>query len=96
MSRVCEECGKRPAAGTAYKRRGKAKAEGGVGRKIVGKTKRRFIPNLQKIRVTSAEGTHRTARLCAKCLRTLTRKGRLTRLGAIRKTVSKKFMYAGE
>ena len=96
MSRICEECAKRPVAGIAYKRRGKAKAEGGVGRKIVGKTKRRFIPNLQKIRITTEDGTHRTARLCTQCLRTLTRKGRLPRLGAVRKTVGKQHLYAGE
>ena len=96
MSRICDECGKHPVAGIRYKRRGKAKAEGGVGRKIVGKTKRRFKPNIQTVRVTTADGTHRTVRLCAACLRTLTHKGRLARLGALRKTVRKEHLHAGD
>ncbi len=37
MSRFCEGCGKGPLTGMRYKRRGLAKAKGGVGRKIVGK-----------------------------------------------------------
>ena len=96
MSKVCQECGKRPVSGVRYKRRGKAKAEGGVGRKIVGKTKRTFKPNIQAIRVHTPEGTHRTVRLCAACLRTLTHKGRLPQMGALRKTVRRAHVYTGE
>jgi large subunit ribosomal protein L28 len=50
MSRVCYFTGKRTLSGRTIKRRGKAKHLGGVGRKITGKTKRKFKPNIQKVR----------------------------------------------
>jgi ribosomal protein L28 len=37
-------------AGRTYTRKGKAKKEGGVGRHIARKNKRRFMPNLQPVR----------------------------------------------
>lgn len=50
MSRVCHFTGKRTRAGRSYSHRGKAKYLGGVGRKVTGKTKRKFKPNIQKVR----------------------------------------------
>jgi len=50
MSRVCRFTGKRTAAGRSYCRRGKAKYLGGVGRKVTGKTKRKFKANMQRVR----------------------------------------------
>ena len=50
MPRVCPFTGKKTRAGRQITRRGKAKYLGGVGRKITGKTKRKFRPNLQKVR----------------------------------------------
>jgi large subunit ribosomal protein L28 len=50
MSRVCRFTGKRTTVGRAYARRGKAKYLGGVGRKVTGRTKRKFKPNVQKVR----------------------------------------------
>lgn len=50
MSRVCYFTGKRTKSGRTYARRGKAKYLGGVGRKITGRTKRKFKPNIQKVR----------------------------------------------
>ena len=50
MSRVCYFTGKRTKAGNTISRRGKAKHLGGVGRKITGITKRKFKPNIQKVR----------------------------------------------
>jgi large subunit ribosomal protein L28 len=50
MSRVCEFTGKRTTVGRQYARRGKAKYLGGVGRKVTGRTKRKFKPNVQKVR----------------------------------------------
>ncbi len=51
MSRICEVSGKRPVVANKIVRRGKAKREGGVGRKTTGITKRRQYPNLRKLRV---------------------------------------------
>lgn len=50
MSRVCRFTGKRTTVGRSYARRGKAKYLGGVGRKVTGRTKRKFKPNVQKVR----------------------------------------------
>lgn len=50
MSRVCAFTGKKTVFGNSIVRRGKAKYLGGVGRKITGITKRRFKPNVQKVR----------------------------------------------
>ena len=68
MSRVCEICGKGPVAGRVISRRGMAKKKGGVGKKVTGIAKRRFFPNLQKIRAT-LDGVRRTLRVCTKCLK---------------------------
>ena len=50
MPRKCPFTGKHTHAGRTITRRGKAKYLGGVGRKITGKTKRKFRPNLQRVR----------------------------------------------
>jgi large subunit ribosomal protein L28 len=50
MSRVCYFTGKRTVAGRTIARRGKAKRLGGVGRKVTGITKRKFKPNIQRVR----------------------------------------------
>ena len=50
MSRVCHFTGRRTTAGMSIARRGKAKRHGGVGLNITGHTKRKFKPNIQKVR----------------------------------------------
>ena len=50
MSRECYFTGKRTTSGRSISRRGKAKHLGGVGRKVTGVTKRKFKPNIQKVR----------------------------------------------
>ena len=50
MSRVCFFTGKRTTSGCSITRRGKAKHLGGVGRRVTGVTKRKFKPNIQKVR----------------------------------------------
>ena len=50
MARVCYFTGKKTRSGNSIKRRGKAKYLGGVGRRVTGKTKRKFKPNIQKVR----------------------------------------------
>ena len=50
MPRVCHFTGKRTTSGRQYTHRGKAKYLGGVGTKVTGKTKRKFKPNLQRVR----------------------------------------------
>lgn len=50
MPRVCHFTGKRTTSGRQYTHRGKAKYLGGVGTKVTGKTKRKFKPNIQRVR----------------------------------------------
>ena len=68
MSKVCDICGKGKMSGKVIKRRGKAKKEGGVGRKITGRSIRRFAPNLQKIKV-NLKGAIKTLKVCTACIR---------------------------
>lgn len=68
MSRVCIFTGKRTLSGRSIKRRGKAKHLGGVGRKITGKTKRKFKPNIQKVRAI-VDGKVCRIRVSAKAIR---------------------------
>ena len=77
MARVCEVCGKKSTMGNSVAHRGKAKYLGGVGTKVTGITRRQFRPNLQRVRVTTPNGTHKTMRVCAQCIRS----------GAVTKTV---------
>ncbi len=50
MPRVCYFTGKKTSSGRSIARRGKAKYLGGVGKKTTGITKRKFKPNLQRVR----------------------------------------------
>jgi len=68
MSRVCEICGKKTAFGNRVARRGLPKKKGGIGLKVTAKTKRRFLPNLQKVRAI-VDGGVRRIRVCTECLR---------------------------
>ncbi|MCO5167801.1 MAG: 50S ribosomal protein L28 [Planctomycetes bacterium] len=66
---MCETCGKTPAFGNQFARRGLAKYKGGVGIKTTGVSRRKFQPNLQKVRVEEKNGTVRRAKICTKCLK---------------------------
>lgn len=77
MAQVCEVCGKSPQVGNSVTHRGKAKYLGGVGTKVTGIARRTFKPNLQRVRVTTSTGSHKTMRVCTQCIRS----------GAVRKRV---------
>ncbi|HUT30970.1 MAG TPA: 50S ribosomal protein L28 [Sedimentisphaerales bacterium] len=68
MSRVCYFTGKRTSSGRSISRRGKAKHLGGVGRKVTGITKRKFKPNIQKVRAV-VDGKVCRIRVSAKAIR---------------------------
>jgi large subunit ribosomal protein L28 len=68
VSMQCEICGKKPAVGNQITRRGKAKYLGGVGRKVTGISRRKFKPNLQRIKAIR-DGTVRRIRVCTQCIR---------------------------
>lgn len=66
--KVCIICGKGPVAGRSYSRRGMLKKKGGVGRRTTRKNKRRFLPNLQRVKIL-LDGTVTRARVCTACLK---------------------------
>jgi large subunit ribosomal protein L28 len=56
MAKVCHSCGKRPAFGNSRSHSMVA-------------TRRRFNPNLQKVRVQEENGRTRRVYVCARCLK---------------------------
>ena len=67
MAKECVICKKGARPGIKYKRRGQIKRTGGAGSKIVGKTLRRFLPNLQRIKI-NINGTIRRSDVCTSCI----------------------------
>lgn len=63
MAKVCQVCGKKPASGNNISH-------------AHNKTKRRFLPNLQRIRV-NVGGTNRRIWVCTRCIRS----GRVLKAG---------------
>lgn len=50
MARICELTGTGPIKGSHIWRSGKAKKKGGIGTHVTAITKRRFFPNLQRVK----------------------------------------------
>jgi large subunit ribosomal protein L28 len=50
MARICELTGKGPIKGSIIWRSGKSKKSGGIGTHVTAITKRRFMPNLQRVK----------------------------------------------
>ncbi|ODS32580.1 MAG: 50S ribosomal protein L28 [Candidatus Scalindua rubra] len=67
MARICEICGKKTSVGYQIERRGLAKRKGGVGRKITGRTKRKFKANIQTIRA-NINGSIKKIKICTRCI----------------------------
>ncbi|HUT58902.1 MAG TPA: 50S ribosomal protein L28 [Phycisphaerae bacterium] len=68
MPRKCPYTGKKTRSGSTITRRGKAKYLGGVGRKITGKSKRKFRANIQRVR-TVVNGRVVRVNVSAKAIR---------------------------
>ena len=76
MPRVCQVSGKGTRTGNSICRRGLAKAKGGIGRKVTGKTKRQFKVNLIRKRIWVPElKRYVRVRISAKALKTISIKG---------------------
>ena len=67
MSRVCYFTGKKPRMGKRITTRGIAKKSGGIGLKTTGITRRRFLPNLQTVKIVE-NGTVKRVRVAASYL----------------------------
>lgn len=68
MAKICEICGKGPVTGNRIIRKGLPKKKGGIGLHTTGITRRRFLPNLQKIKV-NLKGSVRSRLVCSSCLK---------------------------
>jgi large subunit ribosomal protein L28 len=69
MGRFCELTGKGPMKGSIIWRSGKPKKQGGIGTHITAITKRRFLPNLQRVKAQMPNGEVRYIRVCASALK---------------------------
>ncbi len=56
MARICAITGKRPVKGSIIHRKGQSKKSGGIGTHVTSITKRKFRPNLQRVRVVMPNG----------------------------------------
>jgi len=75
MLKICAVCGKKPITGKKVVRKGLVKAKGGTGSKIVRSTKRKFLPNLQKIRIL-INNRPKKVYVCTQCIK----QGRITKI----------------
>ncbi len=76
MTKRCQVTGKVPVTGNKYSIRGIAKKKKGVGLKVTGITRRRFLPNLVKKRFWfDEENRFITLRLTTGAMRTIDKNG---------------------
>lgn len=68
MARICELTGKGPMKGNIIWRSGKAKKTGGIGTHVTAITKRRFLPNLQRVKAV-VNGEVRYVRVAASAIK---------------------------
>jgi large subunit ribosomal protein L28 len=68
MARFCELTGKGPIKGSKIWRSGKAKKQGGIGTHVTAITKRRFFPNLQRVKAV-IDGEVRYVRVSASAIK---------------------------
>lgn len=69
MARICELTGKGSRKGSHIWRSGKAKKKGGIGMHVTAITKRRFLPNLQRVKALLPNGEVRYIRVSAAALK---------------------------
>jgi large subunit ribosomal protein L28 len=56
MGKICVITGRRPVKGSIINRKGQTKKSGGIGTHVTSITKRKFRPNLQRIRIRMPNG----------------------------------------
>ena len=69
MGRICELTGKGPIKGNHIWRSGKAKKKGGIGTHVTAITKRKFLPNLQRVKAVMPNGEVRYIRVAASAIK---------------------------
>ena len=69
MARICKLTGKRPMKGNIIWRSGKSKKSGGIGTHVTAITKRRFFPNLQRVKALLPSGEVRYIRVATSAIK---------------------------
>ncbi|MDX1563920.1 MAG: 50S ribosomal protein L28 [Phycisphaeraceae bacterium] len=82
MSRKCDLTGRKTTFGHKLTYRGKAKYLGGVGKKITGKTRRSFQPNVQTV-TALVDGRPKRIKVSTKAMR----------MGLVVKPLKRKYAY---
>ncbi len=85
MPNVCAFTGRRTRSGRSLRYRGKAKYLGGVGKKITGRTKRTFRPNVQTV-TALVDGKPKRIKVSAKAIK----------MGLVHKPVKRKYAYTAK
>ena len=67
--KICQITGKRPSMGGIIIHRGVAKRNGGIGLQLVKRVKRKFRPNLQRVRAKLPSGQVKRIWVSAKALK---------------------------
>ena len=69
MARVCAITGRRPVKGNIINRKGQSKKSGGIGTHVTSITKRKFRPNLQRVRIRMPNGGTKRVWVSVKALK---------------------------
>ncbi len=69
MSKVCIITGRRPVKGSIINRKGQTKKSGGIGTHVTSITKRKFRPNLQRVRIRMPNGGTKRVWVSVKALK---------------------------
>ena len=85
MPRECAFTGRKTGFGRSLRYRGKAKYLGGVGKKITGKTKRKFRPNIQTV-TALVDGKPQRIKVSTKAIR----------MGLVVKPLKRKYAYTNQ
>jgi large subunit ribosomal protein L28 len=69
MGKVCIITGRRPVKGSIINRKGQTKKSGGIGTHVTSITKRKFRPNLQRVRIRMPNGGTKRVWVSVKALK---------------------------
>jgi large subunit ribosomal protein L28 len=69
MARVCAITGRRPVKGNIIHRKGQSKKSGGIGTHVTKITRRKFRPNLQRVKIVTENGGTKRVWVSVKALK---------------------------
>jgi len=69
MGKFCVITGRKPVKGSSINRKGQTKKSGGIGTHVTSITKRKFRPNLQRVRIRTANGGTKRVWVSVKALK---------------------------